>query len=126
MKPDEIKVLRKEKKLTQEALGELCGVRNSSVSRWEKGVDSPSGPALKMLERLRDGDIVVSEVSDLELKLLDQNVALGKFKDREDYLTASLKHLLVHKTFMSLKDKVVDPTLNSKDSGGDDSTEAAS
>lgn len=102
MNPNEIKELRKEKKLTQEQLGEVCGVRNSSVSRWEKGVDSPSGPALKILQQLRDGDLVVSEVSDLEVGLLDQNVKVGGFKDREDYLTKSLKHLLVHGEFLSL------------------------
>ena len=105
MKPDEIKDLRKEKKLTQEQLGELCGVGKSAVSHWESGKDNPSGPSLKILQQLRDGDLVVSEISDLEMKLLDQNVLAGAFKSREDYLTASLKHLLVHGGFMSIQGK---------------------
>ena len=102
MSPIEIKDLRKLKKLTQEQLGEICGVRNSSVSRWEKGVDSPSGPALKILKQLQNGDLTISQISELELKLLNQNVTVGNFRNREDYLTASLKHLLVHGSFLDI------------------------
>lgn len=36
-----LKELRKEKNLTQEALAELLGVSNRSVSRWETGVSLP-------------------------------------------------------------------------------------
>ena len=33
-----IAILRKEKKLTQEQLGERLGVTNKTVSRWENGI----------------------------------------------------------------------------------------
>ena len=102
MKPDEIKDLRKKKKLTQAELGELCGVDKASVSKWEKGKNNPSGGALKILQQLQDGQLVITELSDLESKLLEQNVKIGGFKSSEEYLTASLKHLLQHGTFMSI------------------------
>jgi transcriptional regulator with XRE-family HTH domain len=102
MSPGEIELLRKSKKLTQKQLGELCGVSNSAVSNWESGRDAPSGSAMKILKRLAAGDLVVSQLSELEMKLLEQNVRVGGFRDREDYLTASLKHLLVHGRFLEL------------------------
>ena len=102
MNPQEIKDLRLEKKLTQEAFGEIFGVSKAAVSRWENGVDSPSGSAMKMLKRLACGDVVITELSDLEVKLLDQNVKLGGFNNREDYLTASLKYLIQHGDFMPI------------------------
>lgn len=106
MNPQEIKDLRLEKKLTQAELGHLCGgVKKSGVSAWENGKRKPSGAALKILEELRDGEIVITELSDLEVKLLDQNVQVGGFEDREDYLTKSLKHLLQHGKFLSLYGK---------------------
>lgn len=102
MKPHEIKDLRKQKKLTQAELGEVCGVTKASVSRWENGKDNPSGGALKILHQLRDGILIPTRLTDLEQKLLEQNVEYGGFKDAEDYLTKSLKHLLMHGEFMSL------------------------
>lgn len=103
MSPDEIKDLRLKKNLTQTQLGEICGgVNKSGVSAWENGNRRPSGAAMKILRQLRDEDLVVSQISELELKLLDQNVSLGNFRNREDYLTESLKHLLVHGQFMNV------------------------
>jgi transcriptional regulator with XRE-family HTH domain len=105
MKPHEIKDLRLAKKLTQSELGEICGVDKASVSKWEKGKNNPSGGALKILQQLRSGEIVVTELSDLEAKLLEQNVKIGGFASAEDYLTASLKHLLAHGEFMNILPK---------------------
>ena len=34
--------LREDKKLTQKALGQVCGVTAQAVCRWEQGVSSPS------------------------------------------------------------------------------------
>ena len=62
MKPHTIKEYRKEKKINQTTLGDLCGVTNSAVSRWEKGIDKPSGSALKILERLINGETVISNI----------------------------------------------------------------
>lgn len=41
--------LRKERKLTQEQLGEKIGVTNKTISRWEKGNYLPSADMLKSL-----------------------------------------------------------------------------
>ena len=95
----EIKKLRTEKKLTQTQFGDICDVDKALDSKWEKGKNNPSGGALKILQQLRDGELVVSELTDLEVKLLDRNVAEGNFKSRENYLTASLKHLIEHGRF---------------------------
>jgi transcriptional regulator with XRE-family HTH domain len=102
MKAESIKALRLEKKMTQSQLGDICGVEKASVSKWEKGKNRPSGAALKILKSLAIGDLVISRVSDLELKLLDENVRAGAFTTREEYLTVSLKHLLLHGKFLTL------------------------
>lgn len=34
--------LRKERRLTQEELGELLGINGKSVSKWERGITRPS------------------------------------------------------------------------------------
>jgi transcriptional regulator with XRE-family HTH domain len=49
-----IAALRKEKNLTQEALGERLGVTNKTVSRWETGTYLPPVEALKELSELFD------------------------------------------------------------------------
>lgn len=99
MKPEEIKHLRKQKKLTQTELGELCGVNKSSVSAWEKGLRNPSGSALLQLQRLQQGQSTLLTLSDIEIKLLEENIRQGGFRDCEDYLTASLKHLIQYRHF---------------------------
>ena len=104
MEPEDIKKLRKELNLNQADFSDLFGLKKSAISKWESGDNKPSGTALKKLHHLRDGDIVVSNISDLEVKLLDHNVLAGGYKDRTDYLNASLLHLLEHGRFMSLSD----------------------
>lgn len=39
--PDNIIRLRHEKKLTQEELADFMGVTKASVSKWEKGINTP-------------------------------------------------------------------------------------
>ncbi len=43
--------LRKEKGLTQEALGDLLGVSNKTVSRWETGIYMPDIETLSLLSK---------------------------------------------------------------------------
>ncbi|MGJ8644896.1 MAG: helix-turn-helix domain-containing protein [Luteolibacter sp.] len=50
MKPLEIKEFRLGKKLTQAQLAKLYGMRKITISRWEAGIDRPSGAASKLLE----------------------------------------------------------------------------
>lgn len=58
----ELTAARKEKKLTQKQLGELCGLPQSAIARIEKGENSPSiATVTKVLsalgKRLYIGDI---------------------------------------------------------------------
>lgn len=47
-----ITALRKEKKLTQARLAELCGVHQTAVSQWEKGRTMPDAESLKTLSEV--------------------------------------------------------------------------
>ena len=151
MTAHDIKELRKEKKLTQSEFGKLCGVSGASVSRWEHGVDNPSGGALKILEQLKSGELITANITPLETKLLDQNVAMSNYDNREDFLTASLKYLLIHGDFMPLdapnpahhqhshlrvaedtppyvterKSNIIDPSTEANNSGGNSNTSAS-
>ena len=52
MKGEEIKILRKQLGLSQEALARLVGVSCKSVCRWEKG-NKPSQLAVRRLEEIK-------------------------------------------------------------------------
>ncbi len=99
MTPEEIRRFRKAKALSQEELGRLCGVTKSAVSQWEKGVNGPTGSALILLEEFLSGTRCIVPLTQQEEKLLDQNVQQGNFATREDFLAASLVHLLRHGSF---------------------------
>jgi DNA-binding transcriptional regulator YiaG len=59
MTPSEIRTLRAALGLTQQALANRMGVTVTTVSRWEQGVRPLEGPALKLLEMLRDRKIKI-------------------------------------------------------------------
>lgn len=52
--------LRREKRLTQEQLGEKLGVTNKTISRWETGSYLPSVDMLQLLSR--EFDVSISEL----------------------------------------------------------------
>lgn len=52
MTPEEIKAARKAKGWNQTQLAEKMGTDLGTVSRWERGVTTPRGPSLKLLETL--------------------------------------------------------------------------
>lgn len=52
MKSERIKELRKKQGLTQQRLGELVGVKKSSISQWENGEHAPSGDNLVALAKV--------------------------------------------------------------------------
>jgi HTH-type transcriptional regulator/antitoxin HipB len=50
---EQIKQLRKERKLTQEQLGELVGVQRAQISKWENSTDNVTiGTILKVFDAL--------------------------------------------------------------------------
>lgn len=61
-----LKELRKEKILTQEALAEILGVTNRSISRWENGVNMPDFDLV--IEIANYYDISIEEILDGERK----------------------------------------------------------
>ena len=99
MTPDEIKTFRKSKGLSQEELGKLCGVGKSAVSLWESGGNVPAGSAKVLLEEFMNGTRCILPLTQAEEQLLDRNVHEGNFATREDFLAASLVHLLRHGGF---------------------------
>jgi len=50
--PDEIAKIRKKYSLTQKSLGEVLDVSPRTVEAWETGINTPSGPASKLLHLL--------------------------------------------------------------------------
>lgn len=73
--PDEIKALRKQLGLSQEALAEKLGVSFSTVNRWERGHRAPTKLALLRLEALARGRSSVLDVPWIEeaVAALDQH-----------------------------------------------------
>ncbi|HHP5405927.1 TPA: LexA family protein [Aeromonas veronii] len=52
MRSERIRELRKKHRLTQQKLGELIGVKKSSISQWENDEHSPSGDNLAQLSKV--------------------------------------------------------------------------
>lgn len=92
--PDQIKAFRKGKGLSQEALGQMCGVRKSTVSEWESGKSNPSGSAAILLSEYMDGQRNLIPLTTAEERLLDEAVQRGNFSNREEFLTACLIQLI--------------------------------
>ena len=97
--PEQIRVFRKSKGLTQTALGALCGVGKASVSDWESGKSRPSGAARLLLAEYMSGHRCILPLTEQEERLLDENVRKGNFASREDFLAACLIHLIKHGGF---------------------------
>ena len=95
----EIKDFRTSKGLTQEQFGNIIGVGKSSVNNWEKGRAAPSGSSLLHLENLMSGEWAIIPLTAQEEILLDDGVKKGGYSDREEYLFASLTHLIRNANF---------------------------
>jgi DNA-binding transcriptional regulator YiaG len=54
MTPKQIRLLRKQLKLTQQELADLVGAQRVSVARWEIGTSRPTGAYLKLLVELKE------------------------------------------------------------------------
>lgn len=65
--------LRKERKLTQEELGELLGINGKSVSKWERGITRPNVENILKI-------CVLFRISSDELFLLYENTSFSDEK----------------------------------------------
>ena len=81
-----IKKLRKEKKLTQEELGNLIGVSGKAVSKWERG---QSLPDVAIIKKLSDNLGISSD------ELLQGKVNQNKENKKINYLLIILSVFLL-------------------------------
>lgn len=58
MTPEEIKTLRAHLCLTQEAFAARIGTKLDTLRSWEHGHRNPSGPAVRLMELIRDGRVL--------------------------------------------------------------------
>ena len=63
--PHEVKQMREDNALTQEEFAEKVGVSHTTVSRWERGIQSPHAAIMKAMRQMFlstvSGDKVVDE-----------------------------------------------------------------
>lgn len=89
-----IKEARTKKNLTQNELGELIGVTNKAVSRWENGESFPDIGVLETLSNVLDisiQDIVIGEQKTDDKSAITEVVRIAKIQQSEKK----------HKTFMN-------------------------
>ena len=77
---EKIKKTRKQKKMTQKQLGELCGIADSNIRKYENGKQNPKFETLAKIAKALDVSII---------ELLDNDDALRKIaKDvTQDHIT---------------------------------------
>jgi len=90
-----ISELRKERGFTQEQLGEIIGVTNKTISRWETGIYLPPVDALLTISKLFDVSI--------------NEILSGKRLSKEEYKEAAEENLkqTIKASSFSLNEKIV-------------------
>ena len=85
--PDNIIRLRRKKKLTQEELADFMGVTKASVSKWEKGVNTPDLLLLPQLAAFFD--VTVDELIGYEAQLSREQIRRQYAELSKDFATPS-------------------------------------
>ena len=83
--PDNIIRLRRKKKLTQEELADFMGVTKASVSKWEKGVNTPDLLLLPQLAAFFD--VTVDELIGYEAQLSREQIRRQYAELSKDFAT---------------------------------------
>lgn len=83
--PENIVRLRHEKKLTQEELAEFMGVTKASVSKWEKGINTPDLLLLPQLAAFFD--VTVDELIGYEAQLTSEQIRCQYADLSKDFAT---------------------------------------
>lgn len=87
-----ISILRKEKNMTQQQLGDLLNINGKSVSKWERGINCPDISILKEIAKIFD--ISVEELLDGERKKTD-NITLDDGKYFKRFLILTILAILI-------------------------------
>lgn len=66
--PKEIKEMREFLQLSQSLFADVLGVSVKTVIAWEKGTNTPCGPALRMMQILKNNPDVIIEAEIMEQK----------------------------------------------------------
>ena len=83
--PDNIIRLRHEKKLTQEELADFMGVTKASVSKWEKGINTPDLLLLPQLAAYFD--VTIDELIGYEAQLSGEQIRRKYVELSKDFVT---------------------------------------
>lgn len=83
--PEEIRELRRNLGLTQREFGELLQVGEKTATRWENGRGRPSRSLNVLLCALRDGQLPIDYLEDLQVSAAPQEAAA----DHEDLALAA-------------------------------------
>ncbi len=94
--------LRKEKKMSQQDIGNLIGISSQAVSKWETGISEPDNKSLKKLANFFNVSIDYllnnTEINDNELKeqeaLRKALVNAGFMEDIEDLTDGELNKIM--------------------------------
>lgn len=87
---ERLRELRKEKQLTTVQLGELLGIANSSISRYENDLREPKADFIELASEFFD---------------VSSDYLLGKSNDRNDSIDCDIRRIQRARDNMSTKDK---------------------
>ena len=59
--PEEVKYIRNKSGYSQSVFAKCLGVSKKTVEAWEEGVNTPSGPALRILSLIYNNDLSVDQ-----------------------------------------------------------------
>ena len=81
---DKLKQLRKNKKLTQEEVGKICGVTSQTVSNWENNTTEPPYDKLKLISKYFNVSIdYLFDIDYSKLELLKKALSENGINDFE-------------------------------------------
>lgn len=105
--PERLSSLRKQKNLSQTALGKIVGVHYSHIGRYERGISRPAADTLKKLANALgvSGDYLIEGTT--------EDAAKAKFEDRELLLQFQQVEKLQEEDKLVVK-KLIDAFLTKK------------
>lgn len=94
---EKIRKYRKERKLTQKQLGELCGINESQIRRYELGLKN-SNPKIETLQKIADAlDMSLFEFLDDDYFDVATDEEPGSLERASDFLENKLKSITDNK-----------------------------